>query len=54
MTTLNGVSFVNEESFLLDLLEHVVNVYIGVNRQKIQKILLKIFKILEKKRISTT
>ena len=54
MATLNGVSFVNEESFLLDLLEHVVNVYIGVNRQKIQKILLEIFKILEKKRINTT
>ena len=53
MTTLHGGSFVNEEPFLLGLLEHVVNIYIGVNRQ-IQKILLKIFKILEKKRISTT
>ena len=39
MTTLNGVSFVNEESFLLGLLEPVVNVYMGVNRQ-IQMILL--------------
>ena len=53
MATLNGLSFVNEESFLLGLLGHVVNVYIGVNRQ-IQKTLLKIFKILEQKRISTT
>ena len=53
MTTLNGVNLVNEESFLLDLLEHVVNVYIGVDRQ-IQKSLLKIFKILEQKRISTS
>ena len=53
MTTLHGVSFVNEELFLLGLLERVVNIYIGFNRQ-IQKILLKIFKILEKKRISAT
>ena len=46
MTTLNGVSFANEESIFLGLLEHVANVYIGVNRQ-ILKILLGIFKILE-------
>ena len=53
MTTLSGVSFVNEESFLLDFLKRVVKVYIVFNRQ-IQKILLRIFKILEQKRISTT
>ena len=51
-STLHGVSLVNEELFLLDLLEHVVNVYIEVNHQ-IQKILLKMLKILEQKRIST-
>ena len=47
------ISFINKEPFLLGLLEHVDNVYIGVNGQ-IQNILLKIMKILEQKRISTT
>ena len=47
------ISFINKESFLLGLLEHVDNVYIGVNSQ-IQNILLKIVKILDQKRISTT
>ena len=51
-STLNDVSFLNGESFLLDLLEHDIHVYIEVNRQ-IQKIHLKILKILEQKRIST-
>ena len=45
----NCISFVNEEPFLLGLLEQVVNVYTGVNRQN-QNILQKIFKILEQKR----
>ena len=44
--------FSKGESVFLYLLEHVVNVYTEVNR-KIQKILMKILKILEQKWINT-